>query len=129
MEALSQTCLDHVGYEGLLSGNKQDIDGLAKICREVGCFYLSLFQTAADDRLGIFEMASDISRGVDEFFGQPLQEKIKWEMDAWGQLQISGFVLLLTLGYVLTDLTLATSQQVNTPVQRRKNATASKISW
>jgi isopenicillin N synthase-like dioxygenase len=80
-----------VSFNSLLSSNEEQISALLQACKTDGCFLLDLKSPvechATQSVLTIFDKLVNY---VEEFYALPLSEKLKWEMDKWGDLQIGG---------------------------------------
>jgi isopenicillin N synthase-like dioxygenase len=90
----SNTALREVSLSGILKSASFHIATLLEACGTDGCFYLSLEDLDADrPEFQVFDMAKKIIKLSDDFFQLPAEEKLMWEMDKWGDMQIGGWVI------------------------------------
>jgi len=90
----SQAALREVSLSAILTKDSFHIATLLEACSTDGCFYLSL-EDPDTNRPGcdVFDKAEEIIELADEFFQLPAEEKLMWEMDKWGDMQIGGWVI------------------------------------
>lgn len=66
---------------------------LFKACQSEGCFYLDLPEPVKDcQTILILNMAERTFKLADTLFNLPLEKKMQWELDTWGDLMIGGYV-------------------------------------
>jgi len=87
-----QVTLREIPLSGILARDPPLVADLAEACTLDGCFYLNLQdpynKTPWSDACKKAEQLYEIA---DEFFQLPLEQKLSWEMDKWGDMQIGGY--------------------------------------
>lgn len=83
-----------VSYLGLMANDPSDIRALWNACSSEGCFYLEIEDLVKDcQSSSILSMAEEVAAVAGSFFKLPLEDKLGWEMDKWGNMQNGGYVL------------------------------------
>lgn len=83
--------LEEICYHDLLTKDPSHIENLLRACSTDGCFHLNLKDTAGGYLpLDILNKAERVIEVANEFFQLPLEQKLSWEMDKWGDMQIGG---------------------------------------
>lgn len=99
--APSQFPVASISFQRLVAGDRQESNRLFEACTGSGVFMLQL-----NDHESIFDKARGAFSVSEQVMDLPLEQKMSWEMDQWGLLQIGGYdlssVLHLTQG--LTEM-------------------------
>ncbi len=80
-----------ISLSKLLKDDQHSVAVLLEACISEGCFYLDI--SDADESISkapLMKEASAIIQTAGQFFQSPLNEKLQWEMDTWGDLHIGG---------------------------------------
>lgn len=77
-----------------MKNDPTDVTNLFKACASDGCFYLDLMKQGMNcQSCSLLAMAERVFNVADTLFKIPLTEKLEWEMDKLGDLQICGYVV------------------------------------
>ena len=80
-----------IPFAEILKNEACHLDSLYKACSSEGCFYLDIgTPKKGASAVSLIDMADAIMQIAGSFFALPLEEKLRWEMDKWGDMQIGG---------------------------------------
>lgn len=89
--ARPHSALRAISLSGILADDSAQVANLLEACSTDGCFYLIVQESENDNpSCSTLRMADEVFKLAEELFELPLQEKLRWEMDKWGDLQIGG---------------------------------------
>ncbi|OIW29132.1 Clavaminate synthase-like protein [Coniochaeta ligniaria NRRL 30616] len=89
--------LTSVSVSKIEDGDVAETCKMLQACASDGGFYLSLSSDADANRHGVsgrhplLALADHVFGTAKELFSMPLEDKMHWEMDLWGELQIGGY--------------------------------------
>lgn len=85
-----------LSLNGLLTEDAAEARKLLNACMTDGGFYVDLDEHSDTGKEvlphPLISMAEDVVSIAREVFSMPLDDKLSWEMDKWGDLQIGGYV-------------------------------------
>lgn len=79
-----------IALSKLLSNDPEEVASLMSACKNEGFFYLNLSGTEAND---IWPQAKEIFAIIHEFFDQPLEDKLKFDVKEFGISEINGYII------------------------------------
>ena len=83
-----------LSLNGLLTEDAAEARKLVNACMTDGGFYVDLDEPSDTGKEvlphPLISMADDVVSIAREVFSMPLDDKLSWEMDRWGDLQIGG---------------------------------------
>lgn len=80
-----------ISFNGIIAKDPAVLSDLKKACATHGCFFLTLQESYGySSRNDILQKVQHLWGAANEFYDMPLNSKLGWEMDKWGEMQIGG---------------------------------------
>ncbi len=87
----TQSADKEISLTAIMNKDSAEIDNVVQACVKDGYFYLSVENPSDRSNLGfILDIAEEVIKIGNEFFQLPIDEKLAFEMDDWGDLQNGG---------------------------------------